>query len=467
MARLHQSLLIVLIGFAPTGCMTKPSLTQEEVVSQVFDDPSTAIRAKWKAAANRGEVPDGGLTSFNDPAMEKVVGEALAKNFLLRGAAAQVDVAAGMAVKAAAGLKPVVGAGADLAGIKAAGLDATSTSGVGLGASWEIDLWGRLSSIAKAGEEQFKAAEADFGFARQSLAAMTAKNWYLASEALQQEALAEETVTILTRLVKIVTAKQEVGQIPMQDLRLARADLAAAEDRRRSATLAREQAVRALEILLGRYPSAEFEVRPDFVPVPPPVPAGVPSQVLERRADLVAAERRVAAAFQGVQAARLAKLPRIALTAGGGFGSSDLLSLLNAGPGFFQAGANFFFPIDTTGAIQADVDIATAQQEQALAGYGQAALVAFGEVENGLSGERLLAEREAYLASATEDNAEAYNLTNKQYEVGKIDLLSVLQVQTRWLGARSALLSLQRARLTNRINLHLALGGDFELEEGE
>ena len=109
--------------------------------------------------------------------------------------------------------------------------------------------------------------------------------------------------------------------------------------------------------------------------------------------------------------------------------------------------------------------IATAQQRQALSAYGQQALVAFGEVENALSSERLIAEREAFLATAVENGQKALDLGRIQYEVGRSQLLDVLQLQARLVSARSGLISAQSARLINRINLHLALGGNFQKEE--
>jgi outer membrane protein TolC len=205
-----------------------------------------------------------------------------------------------------------------------------------------------------------------------------------------------------------------------------------------------------------------METAKEFVPVPPPVPAGLPSDILLRRYDIVAAERRVAAAFQGVEAARLAKLPSISLTAGGGAASNGLSELLGSSPGFFDVGANFFQPIYQGGAIEAQIEIQTAQQEQALAAYGQNVLVAFGEVETALTNEVLLAEREQFQQAVVGDNAEAVRLARRQFEVGRTDLLSVLQIQNRELAARSALIRLENARLEQRINLHLVLGGSFE-----
>lgn len=219
--------------------------------------------------------------------------------------------------------------------------------------------------------------------------------------------------------------------------------------------------MRSLEVLLGRYPATELEVASEFVPVPPPVPVGIPSEVLERRPDIIAAEREVAAAYNRVEAAKAAKLPSISLTASGGSSSDELLDIVGLGGSFFSLGANFIAPLDIGGGLQAQVEIETAQQEAALAAYGGLALRVFSEVESSLRNETLLLEREEFLASAVESNSEAMKATQIQYEVGAVDLLSVLQIQTRVLNSKIELVRIKNARLAQRIDLHLALGGDF------
>lgn len=218
---------------------------------------------------------------------------------------------------------------------------------------------------------------------------------------------------------------------------------------------ARKEAVRSIEVLLGRYPSAEVEIAEQFVPVPAGAAAGVPSEVLGRRPDLIATEARVRGTFQNVQAAKLAKLPRVTLTAGGGAG-------MGGGPNFFRTGANFFAPIYDGGALNAQIKIETADQEQALAAYGQNVLIAFNEVENALSAEKLLAERERLLQTAVEQNTEALRGSQVRYEAGKISMLDVLQLQARTNLSRSALIDMKQLRLAKRIDLHLTLGGGFE-----
>jgi len=256
-------------------------------------------------------------------------------------------------------------------------------------------------------------------------------------------------------MVDLVKAKEEIGQVSMQDVHLVEADLATAEDALRQTESGRQQAARSLEILIGRYPAAEVDGADELVPVPPPVPVGVPADILERRPDLIAADRRVAAAFLLSEEARLAKLPSFSLTGGVGGGGT-----LDSFVGGLAAG--IFAPLYTGGALEGQIDVANADQKAAIAAYGSAVLQAFEEVETSLTNEDLSGQREMFLQSSVDDNFAAYELALAQYEVGKIDLLSVLQMQTRWLGSRVGLIRIKNERLAQRVNLHLTLGGSFE-----
>jgi multidrug efflux system outer membrane protein len=464
--RRHTSCLLALgASLALTGCATKAPPSQAEILAEVLPE-TTVIPGKWASAAEAGQVPDGWLKSYNDPQMEAVVGEALKNNLGLRAASANLDAAAAAATIAGARLKPTVGlGGGGSSQTVAQGGGPSQSYGADVNVSWELDVWGKLRTMSEASEQEFLAAQADFEFARQSLAAQAAKAWYLATEALQHRTLAEQFVDKNKKVLELVEKQQAAGRVSEQDVALARADLASAEESLRGTEAGYQQAVRSLELLLGRYPSAEMEVAEEFVPVPPIPPAGLPSALLERRYDLVAAEREVKAQFQQVEAAKLAKLPSFSLTAGAGASSNALNDMLGQGPGFFNIGANFLAPIFTGGALDAQVDIQTAQQEVALANYGQQALVALSEVESGLANLGLLDERVQFQMAAVKDNATAVEKMQRQLEVGRIDLLSVLQVQSRELAARSTLIRLQNAKLIEHINLHLALGGDFEASE--
>jgi len=439
-------------------CASKPEPDRAALVKDAV--PNVVVPAAWGTAAEKGSVPDGWVRSFNDPGLEAIVGEAMKNNLDLRAAQSRLDVAAAAAGAAGAALTPTVNA-SGAGSTTETSQQRLTTRGVGLNISWELDVWGRLRAQSSAAQLKYEGAELDYEFARQSIAAATAKAWFLAIETRMQLKVATQQVETLKEMLRVIEARRAAGKASEQDVRLTRADLASAQERQASVEAARAQTVRALESLVGRYPSAELQVAEELPAMPGPVPAGVPSEVLERRPDVVAAERKVYGAFKNVKAKKLAKLPSIALTGGVG-ASSDLSGITGGNGGFFNIGANFFAPIFDGGARDAEVKIATAEQEGALVAYGQTVLRAFVDVENALQSDATLARREELLAAALKDNEEALRLRTLEAQAGKADTLSVLQLQGKVDSARAGLTTLRQARRSERVNLHMALGGGFE-----
>lgn len=443
------------------GCATKAPPTHAEVQQQAL--ASVAVPAAWKAGGAAGPTADDWLGSFGDTELTALVAEAIAHNPDLRVSAVRVEQAAQYVELAKAALRPAVnilGTG----GAKMGGGDVSSAlQGVSLGASWELDLWGRLRYGRNAYQATYASAQADFEYARQSLAAMTAKSWFTASETWLQVTLAEQSVKAAQELVAIAERRLKVGAGSDQDLALARANLGAVQDSAAQVKLAHSQALRALELLVGRYPSAELAVRRDLVRMPGPVPAGLPLELLERRPDLVAAERRIAAAFNRVGEAKAARLPRIVLNANVAAIQSDILQLkqdyTNPTAG---AGARLIAPIYQGGALDTQVSIRTLEQKEAVAEYARLALRALGDVENALAASQTLAEREQLLERVVGDSQRALDLARDSYRTGKTDLRPVEQQQLGVYSAQLALLRVQSEQLAQRTNLHLALGGSFE-----
>jgi NodT family efflux transporter outer membrane factor (OMF) lipoprotein len=438
------------------GCAVKPVPTAD-LRQQALEH--AAIPDQWSARdAATGPVSDTWLTSFADPQLEALVNEALLYNADLRAAAARVDQAAGYLKAAGAPLWPMLSA------VGTTGSKSGAGGGLDIGmlqASWEIDLWGRIRAGRSAAKYEYMSAGYEFSYARQSLAAMVVKSWYATVEAWLQRRLAEETAGAAQELVQLARDRQRIGAGDMRDVAIAQANLHAAQDSVYQLEQSYTQARRALELLLGRYPAAEIEVPRDLPTALPPVPVGLPSQLLERRPDVIAAERRVAAAFNLTQEARAARLPSISLTAGLSWVSSDLLELKERDNPRGSIGASLLAPLFRGGELQAQVEIRTAEQQAAVAEYGGVALAAFGDVENALTGEFLLAQREPLLAAAVQDNQQALTLSETQYRVGKIDLRAVKTQQVELYQARQQWLRLQNERIAQRVNLYLALGGDF------
>jgi len=313
-----------------------------------------------------------------------------------------------------------------------------------------------------AAQSQYVSAALEAEFARQSIVAQVAKGWFLATEARLQRGLADETVSASTRLASLALDRQRVGVGDEYDVRLALANLQTFRDAAQSIDLSYQQALRSLEILAGRYPAAAVAVPPDLGAAPSPVPAGMPSDLLERRPDVVAAERRVALAFYRSEQAKAARLPQISLTAAVSSISSDLFVLQDRDNPVWSAGASLLAPLYLGGQLQAQVQVRTAEQKQAIAEYGRIGARAFGEVENALSAGFALEAREAILLQAVAENERALELANIRYRVGSGDLRGVMQQNLTLYASRVSLIRVRSERLAQRVNLYLALGGSFD-----
>lgn len=419
----------------------------------------------WTGEEEAGEVQVGWIDSFDDSTLGELVREAQEHNKNLQAAAANVERAQALARQAGAALKPSVGlsAGGTRSGVTGSS-NQTDQLTLGVDISWEADLWGRVRAGRRGAVASAAAAAADFRFAQYSLAAGVARGYFLAIEAGQQVKVAQETVEALEETLRIVNLRFENGMVGQQEVSLTKSDLATARDRLVTVRGSQRDAQRALELLLGRYPAAELEVRESLPALPPSPSAGLPSEILERRPDLVAAERRVAAAFDVVDQARAARLPAVQLTGSLGGASSGLSSLLDPANLAWRAGASLLAPLFDGGARREQVEIATADQKQALALFGDAALKAFGEVEQSLDQGVVLSRRRGELEIAAQEAKEAYRIADLRYQEGESDLLDVLSVRQRVFAAGTNLVSVERQLLDQRVSLHLALGGSWEGE---
>ncbi|MCU0769909.1 MAG: TolC family protein, partial [Burkholderiaceae bacterium] len=305
-----RSVLAAALAATVAGCAINPPPTTAELQQQAL--PHTTVPAAWKADYRAaGALADGWLKSFNDPALSALVAEALAYNADLQVAAARVEQAAGYVDVASGALYPTVGVAGVYSGKSGSG---GGLNAVFLNAGLELDVWGRIRYAEAAAVAQSAAVAADYAYARQSLAALAAKGWFVAIEAGGQQALIDDALRAARELQRLAEERLRIGSGDEQAVAEAKANVGSYRDALRQAVLAREQALRALELLLGRYPAAEITVAQRLAPAPAPVIAGVPAGLLERRPDVVAAERRVAAAFARVGEAKAALLPRISLS---------------------------------------------------------------------------------------------------------------------------------------------------------
>ena len=460
MLRSKQLLVTAIAAVFVSSCASVAGVSDEGVAAGRSSLPEAALT--WdNVQESVGDVRVGWVSAFNDSVLEALVLEAQENNKNLQASAAGVDEARALARQAGAAVTPSVNLNAG--GQRGGAVEGSAATGVsvGLEASWEADVWGRVRSGSQAAIESLEAAKADYRYAQHSIASAVAKSYLVAIEAKLQVEITNKVFEALTELNRIVKLQADNGLASGQDVALAKADLASAKDSQISAEAGQRDALRALELLLGRYPGADLEVRESLPEIPSPPPAGVPSEILERRPDLVASERRIAAAFNSTSAAKAARLPRFGLSATLGGSSTQLSEVLNPANLAWSAATSLLAPLIDGGLGKARVEQANAQQKQAIAAYADAAQTAFGEVEAALDQGVVLSQRRAALEEAYDEAKEALRIADLRFKEGESDLLSVLQIQQRVFGSESNLLSVQRGQLTQYVDVNLALGGDW------
>ncbi len=395
--------------------------------------------------------------------------QALAANIDLAAAAARVKAAGAQAIIAGADRLPQLDLELDgqrskgsLQGSESAVRTIRNRFTLEATAGWEIDLWGRLAHLNRAALADAGAVVADYRAARLSLAAQVARAWFTAIEAKQQTRLSNSVVGSFHRSLEATEARYRLGIGSSLDVRLSRANVAGAE-----ADLAQRQreldtALRNLDVLLGRYPEAQQELPAELPSVAREVPAGLPAQLLQRRPDLIAARERLFAASERAREANKNLLPRLQLTASGGTVSDEFNNLIDFDTLVWSLFAGLTQPIYQGGRLKAQRLLAAADNHEAWAQYAQAVLDAFREVETLLAAEPLFEQQEKALKRAAQESIEAAKQALDQYRVGLTDIITLLESQRRAVTAESSRLLIARLRLTNRINLYLALGGPFD-----
>ncbi len=448
-----------------SGCQTPTPPTSQSITQAALVD-SAGIPSNWQGG-DQPSVPvaTDWLRTFDDPALEIYIATVLDQNRSLEALAQQVEAAAAVARQAGGAVFPNLAATGEglTTGSFESGGESGSIGSMSAALSWEVDLWGRLGALRGAAKAAHAAAELDYAHARLALAGFATQAWLTAAELHQLRDYAVEVIAVQERTQRLVQDKVELGTQTEKEEMLALANVSSARSNLARTERALHTSLRLLDVLAGRYPDGQIGVSTHHSDLSAPVPAGLPSALLERRADLVGARARVEAAFFLKHEASAARLPSLLLTAQAGHSSGELLELLNTEDGFWTAGGSLTAPLFSFGQLKEQVNIRTAEQAAALAAYGEAVLQAFSEVENALSDGAFLREELGHLEALHAQLARARELSEVQYEAGDLDLLSVLQLQQQVIAAQTNLISGRYELLRNRVDLHVSLGGNFTL----
>lgn len=468
---LLASVLMTLIA-----CSVEPTYQRPEAaVPAGFKEEGVETRRdNWKNAepadfSHRGEW----WAIFDDAALNALEQQALSANQDLLAAAARVKEARGLGQVARGGLFPSIdaGVGSTRQRVSAAaqpdGSQAYQNTLVRsqVGIAYELDLFGKITSSVHAAEADLQQTQALFNSVQLALQADVAQNYFQIRQLDAQAKVLSEAVQLREKALQLVESRFADSEISELDVSRAQSELATA--RSDAMTVARQRAAseHRLAVLLGKAP-AEFSMAPKpLQAMAVQVPAGLPSALLERRPDIAAAERAMAAANARIGVAKAAFFPSLSLTGAAGFEASTLSNLFNWSNRTFLlgplAGTALSVPLFDGGRRNGNLATARAEYEEDVAQYRQQVLVAFREVEDNLADLALLADQTRVQAQSVSASGRAADISRSQYVEGAVAYLDVIDAERSVLQAKRAAIDLQGIQAIATVNLIRALGGGW------
>lgn len=425
-----------------------------------------ALRADW-------------WTLYDDPVLNDLMVRLQEQNVDIRLAEARYRQAQASLQSARSGFFPTVGSNAS---IERSGSGGGSASGSGGGGgsfgggasnsyslsgsvSWELDLWGRVRRTVEAGEAALDASVADIGDVRLSMQSTLAQTYFTLRVSDAEARLMEQTVQAYERSLRMTGNRYEAGVAMQADVAAARTQLENARTQLLALQRQRAQLEHAMAVLMGQTPASFALAATEDVPKLPTIPVGIPSELLQRRPDVAAAERRMAEANAQIGVAQAAWFPALTLGAQGGFRSGQWADWLTAPARYWALGPALALTLFDGGARSAAVEQARASFDVQALSWRQTVLGALQEVEDLLVQLRVMGLEQVTQGRALASARESLRLTQNQYEAGLIDYLSVIQTETTALSTERAALSLLSDRLSASVQLIAALGGGFSFPE--
>lgn len=426
----------------------------KEVAGWTAANPSDAAdRADW-------------WTVFGDPVLDDLEQKVAVSNQNLAAAEAAYQAAHALVAEQRANLFPNITATGSASGSGGGGPPGTAQSyRLGLGGTWEPDLWGRIRRGIENAKANAQTSAADVVNARLSAQLELAADYITLRQFDEQKRIDDATVAAFGQSLDITRNKYNAGTVSLSDVRQAETQLY--NERALDTDLEQQRArvEHAIAILTGQAP-ADVSIAPaPWTLKPVEIPPGVPSTLLQRRPDIAASERQAAAASANIGVQTAGYFPNLTLTGGGGTEAAQIGQLFSPQSFFWSLGASAAQTVFDAGATHARVSQAKAQYDQAVANYRQTVLTALGQVEDNLAAQRVLAaelvDRQATVAAADS----ALTIAENQYKAGTVDYTTVVTAQTADLSAHNAELALEAGRLTTTVDLIVALGGGWNAEK--
>ncbi|PLY59799.1 outer membrane channel lipoprotein [Herbaspirillum sp. BH-1] len=477
--RAKKGMTVLLLAALLGGCAVGP-----DYVRPAMDLPQAYKEVgPWKQATPR-QVDDHQpwWQAYGDPILNDLITQANAANQTIQQAAAQYRQAQATAALARASLWPTVGlqAGAARGQTNSNGVQRLAdTYTVGLNASWEADVWGRIRRGAEAGDASAQASAASLAAARLAIQATLAQDYLQLRVTDLQKDLYRRTVEAYRRSLQLTTHQYEAGTALRSDVAQAETQLRAAQAQLIDLDATRNQLEHAIAMLVGKAPAA-FSLAPVAAATAsddamdanaqrlqaslPQIPAGLPSDLLERRPDIANAERLAAAANANIGVARAAYFPTLTLSTSGGYNSPAFAQLFNTPGRVWSLGAALAETLFDGGARSARNDAATAAFDAAVAQYKQTVLGGLQEVEDNLSTLRVLDQESGVQAQAVQSAQLAERLAMRQYQAGTVTYLSVVTTQATSLTNQRNAVTLLGRQLVASVALIKATGGGWQAE---
>jgi NodT family efflux transporter outer membrane factor (OMF) lipoprotein len=456
----------------PAACTLGPNYARPAV-----EAPAAYKEAQgWKPAQPRDNEPRGNWWSvFNDPQLDALASQVEVSNQTIKAAEARVREARALTQQAQAALFPIVtanasatrsggrgGTGSNVDNAGGQGGGPRNNFNVALDVNWELDLWGRVRRTIEAGEATAQASVADLEAAKLSAQAQLAEDYFLLRVQDAQIRLLNDTVDAYQKSLKLTQNQYAVGVAARADVAQAETQLKSTQAQALDAGVQRAQLEHAIAVLLGK-PPADFSIAAEAVATTfPPIPPGLPSELLERRPDIAAAERRAAAANAQVGVAEAAFFPSLTLSATGGFQSSVLSQLFSLPSRYWSLGPALAQTIFDAGLRRAQTAQAMATYDENVASYRQTVLAGFQEVEDNLAALRILEQEALVQDEAVKSARESLTITLNQYRAGTANYLAVVVAQATALSNERAALAILARRQTASVTLIKALGGGWD-----
>ncbi|KVM08670.1 RND transporter [Burkholderia ubonensis] len=438
--------------------------------------------AGWKVAQPADGADRGAWWRvYGDPQLDALIGKLNASNQTIAQSAAAYRQARALVAEARAAYFPTVGLTASGSRSRSprASLSSGSSSSfgggssgsignsysVGLDASWEPDLWGKVSRTVGAQRAGEAAAAADLANARLSQQATLAQTYFQLRTADALQMLLDDTVASYARSLQLTQNRYAQGVAARADVIQAQTQLQSAQAAAIDNGVARAQYEHAIATLIGE-PASTFSLPPLPLTAEPPVtPVGVPSALLERRPDIAAAERRAAAANEQIGVAISAFFPTLTLSAQGGVQSSVWSNLFTLPARFWTVGPQLAATLFDAGLRAAQTEAARATYDQDVAAYRLSVLTAFQDVEDNLASQRILAQEIDVQRQAVDSAEHALAIVTNQYKAGTVDYLNVLTAQTTAFSAHQKLATIAGQRMVSSVGLVKALGGGWDVSQ--